>query len=195
MLQEFLKSVVVSSSTVTDGGANGPVVFTTTGDKMILTAIAPIRLLKWGFMVTGTAVAQTSSAMAFKLSFRPTAGSDTSRTDVDTLTTVASSSFALGTGGYREYFTASSKTSTPVSQVTAAGPIGNTVPSNEAGQVQAVLKAGQQWVINVTTGSDNTGTGKLFFEYTLLPISEPSGYGTTDAGTVSLTENYTQFAS
>ena len=195
MLIELLKSVVVQSSTATDGGANGPVVFTTTGDKMIFTAIAPVRMLKWGFMVANVAVAQTSSAMAFKLSFRPTAGSDTARTDVDTLTTAASSSYALGTGGYREFFTPSAKTTTPVSQVAAAGPIGSTAPLNYGGQLQATLKAGQQWVLNVTTASDNTGQGKLFIEYVLLPISEPSGYGTTDAGVVSLTENLTQFAS
>lgn len=196
MMIELLKSVVVSSFTVTDGGANGPVAFTSTGDKMVLTALAPIRLLKWGFLITGTAMAQTSSAFAMKLSMRPTAGSDTNRVDLDTLTTVASSSYALGFGGYREtYAPSTANVVTPPSTVPAGGPLGNTGNTIEAGQQQYTLAVGQQWVIDVTTASDNTGTGKLFFEYVLLPISKPSQYGATNAGTVSLTENYTQFAS
>lgn len=195
MLIELLKSQIVRSFTATQGGANGPVLFTSTGVKFIFTAFAPVRLLKWGFLVNDTAVAQTSSAMAFKLTKYPTSEATTNAVDIDTLTTVASSSYAIGTGGYREFFTPSTKTSTPVSQTSSAGPIGGTQPSNEAGQQQLTLSVGQGLAVNVTTASDNTGKGIVFMEYVLLPISAPSGYGTTDAGVVSLTENYTQFAS
>ena len=195
MLHELLHTVVKESGNVTDGGAAGAGVFTSTGDKYILTATAPLRLLKWGFLVTNTAVAQTSSAMAFELDLRPTAGSDSNRVSMDTLTTVASSSFALGTGGFRETFTASTQATTPASEVANAGPIGNT-QYLYSGQQQITLSVGQQLVIKVATASDNTGQGKLFFEYVLLPINKPSGYtlpsGETD---VSLTDNYTAFAS
>lgn len=200
MLNELLKSVVWRTTTATDGGANGPVVFTSTGTKVLFTAVAPVRLLKWGFLANNVAVAQTSSAMAFSLSSLPQAGG--SATVIDTLTTVASSSFALGTGGYRETFTPSTAATTPPSQNAQAGPIGNTANTTESGQQQMTLSVGQQWQIAVTTASDNTGTGVLFLEYVLLPISKPSGYGfTTDPdyspqpGSVSLTDNYTQFAS
>lgn len=194
MMNELLKTVVAQSGTASDGGANGPVLYTTTGDKFIFTAVAPIRLLKWGFLTTAVAVAQTSSAMAFKLSKRVTAGTDTGRVDIDTLTTVASSSYALAFGAYRDGFTVSTK-STTKDEPTGFGPIGVNAPDQESGQAQFTLSVGQQWVINVTTASDNTGQGKVFIEYVLLPISRPSGYGTTDAGTVSLTENYTRLAS
>lgn len=194
MLHEFLKSVVVQSFSATDGGSNGPVVFTSTGDKFIFTAAAPVRLLKWGFMVANTAVAQTSSAMQFNLDQRVTAGSDTGRVNIDTLTTAASSSYALGTGAYRDPWTTSTQATTPASQQSSAGPEGETFYLY-SGQAQMVLKAGQQWVIKCQVASDNTGQGKLFIEYELLPISKPSGYGTTDAGVVSLTENLTRLAS
>ena len=196
MLQELLKSITWRTWTASNGGANGPVVFTSTGVKAIFTAYAPLRLLKWGFLVNDTAISQASgSAFAMKLTKYPTSEATTNSSDIDTLTTAASQAFAIGTGGYREFFTASSKTSTPASQTSSAGPIGNTVPSNEAGQAQFTLSVGQGVAINVTTAADTTGKGILFLEYVLLPISAPSGYGTTDAGTVSLTDNYQQFAS
>lgn len=200
MLQELLKSVVYRTTTATDGGANGPVVFTSTGVKCLFTSPAPVRLLKWGFIANNVAVAQTSSAMAFSLSSLSAPGATPAV--IDTLTTVASSAFALGFGGYRETFNPSTSATTPASQISQAGPIGNTANTTESGQAQFTLSVGQQWSITVTVASDNTGTGILFLEYVLLPITKPSGYGfTTDPdfssqpGSVSLTDNYTQFAS
>jgi hypothetical protein len=194
MLNELLKTVIWRSTTATDGGANGPVVFTSTGTKVLFTAVAPVRLLKWGFLAANVAVAQTSSAMKFTLSSLPAPGG--SATAIDTLTTVASSSFALGYGGYRAGFTTSTTATTPASQVTNAGPIGNTANTTESGQQQFTLSVGQQWQIAVTTASDNTGQGILWIEYVLLPITLPSSYtlpsGDTDT---SLTDNYTSFAS
>jgi hypothetical protein len=196
MLQELLKSVVWRTYTATDGGANGPVVFTSTGVKAIFTAVAPVRILKWGFLVNDTAISQASgSAMALKLTKYPTVGTTSGQSDVDTLTTAASQAFALGTGGYREFFTASTSSTSTKSQVTNAGPIGGTPNTVYSGQAQFTLSVGQGVAMNVTTAADTTGKGIIFLEYVLLPISEPSGYGTTDAGVVSLTENYTQFAS
>lgn len=198
MLNEFLKSVVVQSFSATDGGSNGPVVFTSTGDKFTFTAAVPIRLLKWGFIVDKVAVAQTASAMKFTLYTIPASaagGGSGGGTAVDTLTTTATSGFALGTGGYRDPWTTSTTATSPPSEGTQAGPIGNTANTITSGQQQLTLSVGQQFVINVTTASDNTGQGRVWIEYVLLPITKPSGYGVTQAGTVSLTENYTRFSS
>lgn len=194
MLNELLKTIIVRSYQATDGGANGPVVFTSTGVKFIWTAFAPVRLLKWGFLAANVAVAQTSSAMQLLLNAIPAPGG--TPVQIDTLTTAASAAYALGFGAYRETFTPSvASVVTPPSEVAAGGPIGNTANTIEAGQSQYTLSVGQQWSIQVGTASDNTGTGLVFLEMLLLPISKPSGYGTTTAGTVSLTENYQQLAS
>lgn len=194
MLIELLKSVVVRSLQATDGGANGPVVFTSTGAKYIFTAVAPVRLLKWGFLASNVAIAQTASAMQLTLSSLPAPGG--SLTQIDTLTTVAASAYALGFGAYRETFAASvANVLTPPSEIPQAGPIGSQPNVINAGQTQFTLSVGQQWSIGVGVASDNTGQGLIFLEYVLLPIAKPSGYGVTNAGTVSLTDNYTQLAS
>lgn len=203
MMQELLKSVVWRTYTASDGGANGPVLFTSTGVKAIFTAVAPVRLLKWGFLVNDTAVSQASgSAMAMKLTLYPTVGSTSGQSDIDTLTTTASEAFVLGTGGYRDFFTPSTDATTPASQLAAAGPLGSADNNIYSGQQQAQLSVGQGWAINVTTAADTTGKGILFVEYVLLPISKPSGYGyatdpdfSSQPGSVSLTDNYTRFAS
>lgn len=200
MLHEFLKTVVVQSTTVTPGGAAGPVVVTTTGDKYAFEATAPIKILKWGFLVafpnnTAVAVVTTGAGAALSLAVRPTPGSDTGRVTVDTLTVPANTTFAIGTGAYRDGFTVSTTSQTPASEPSQAGPVGSTPGTITSGQSQIIVSAGQEVVIAVTTGAATSGSVMLFVEYELLPISKPSGYGTTSAGVVSLTEAYTRLSS
>lgn len=193
MLHELLKSVVVVSTLATPTGSGGPVVFTSTGDKYIFTPPAPVKLLKWGIVISTDLVPVTQCLLS--LSLRPTAGSNTARAVIDTLRT-GTTIFVAGKGILRDPFTASTTATTPASEVAAAGPSGvvgnNTITS---GQAQFVVIPGQEWVVDVTTAATTTGQGYIWIEYVLLPISKPSGYGTTDAGTVSLTENYTRVAS
>lgn len=200
MLVEFLKTVVEKSkfATMTQAagavGANGPVVLTSTGDKFVFTAVAPVRLIKWGFLVDGVAIVTGGTSVILKLDFCPTAGSATGRVTLDTLTvTDPNSAFVLGTGAYRDPFTASTKT-TPSQEPSGAGPLGVDI-NVQSGQAQYTLSVGQQWAIQVSTAGTTSGQVSLFVEYELLPISKPSSYGTTDAGTVSLTEKYTRLAS
>lgn len=171
----------------------GPVVFTTTGDKYIFTPATPVLLLKWGIVIQTDLVPVTQCLLS--LSRRPTAGSDTARAVVDTLRT-GTTSFLAGKGIFRDPFTASTTATTPASEVAGAGPAGivgnNTITS---GQAQLRLIPGEEWVVDVTTAATTSGKGYIWIEYLQLPISKPSGYGTTDAGTVSLTENYTRVAS
>lgn len=200
MMIELLKTVVTKSkfATMTQAGgavgANGPVVLTSTGDKFVFTAVAPVKLLKWGFLVDGVALVTGGTSLVLSLATCPTSGSATGRVVIDTLTvTDPSSAYVLGTGAYRDPFTASVKT-TPSQEVSNAGPLGVDI-NVQSGQAQFQLSVGQQFAIAVTTAATTSGQVSLFIEYEMLPISKPSGYGTTDAGTVSLTEKYTRVAS
>lgn len=202
MMIELLKSVVAKSvaATMTQAGgavgANGPVVFTSTGDKFVLTAVAPVKLLKWGFLADAVALVTGGSNLVLQLAFCPTAGSATGRVAIDTLTvTDPNSAFVLGTGAYRDPFTASVASTAIASEPSGAGPLGSTPGQTNIGATQYILSVGQQWVVQVLTAATTSGQGSIFIEYELLPISKPSGYGTTDAGTVSLTEKYTRVAS
>lgn len=191
MMNELLQPrFVVSTLPSAVGTEGGPVVFTSTGDKFVFTPPAPVRLLKWGLLIKTALVPVTQCLVT--LSYRPTLGSDSSRVAIDTLRT-GTTSYAVGKGLYRDPYTASTVATTPISQVSGSGQGGS--PNITSGQAQFVLKPGEEWVIDVTTAATTTGEGYLFLEYVLLPISKPSGYGTTDAGTVSLTENLTRLAS
>lgn len=193
MMNELLKTQFDISRLPSDVGTEGgPVVFTSTGDKYIFRPPAPVRLLKWGILIKTALVPVTQCLLT--LSYRPTMGSDTSRVALDTLRT-GTTSYAVGKGLYREPYTASTQSTTPISQVSAAGPLGVASLYINSGQGQYVLKPGEEWVVDVTTAATTTGEGYIWVEYVLLPISKPSGYGTTDAGTGSLTENYTKVAS
>jgi hypothetical protein len=200
MMHELLKTVVLQSIAETWTvpnvvGVNGPVDFTATGSKLVFNATAPVRLLKWGFLCDATAVVTGGSNLVFTLYFNPTAGSTASQAALDTLTVVdPSSAYVLGTGAYRDPFVASTVSTTPPSEVAAAGPLGAS-ETISSGQMQDTLQVGQSWSISVTTAATTSGAGRLFIEYVLLPITKPSGYGVTSAGTVSLTENYTRLAS
>lgn len=195
MMNELLQTRVVESFSATTGGANGPVVLTTTGDKFVFAPKAPIRVLKWGFLINAVALDTTGANLIMALDHRPTAGSDTNRAEKDTLTIAATNvAYTLGKGAYRDPYVASTVASTPSSMPSGGGPLGFT-QSIASGQQQITVKPGEELVIEVKTGAGAAGQGQVFIEYEVLPISKPSGYGTTDAGTVSLTENYTRVAS
>lgn len=191
MMNELLKGQVVVSALASPTGSGGPVVFTSTGDKFIFTPGAPVRLLKWGFVAQTDVVPVTN--LILTLSKRPTAGSDTSRAALDTLSLGTSVAYVAGKGAFRDPYTASTAATTPSSEPSGSGQGGSYTINS--GQAQYVLKPGEEWVIDVTTAATTTGKGYLWIEYVLLPISKPSGYGTTDGGVVSLTDNYTRLAS
>lgn len=192
MMHELLQVRNVISALATPTGSGGPVVFTSTGDKFIFTPSAPVRLMKWGFVAQTDVVPVTN--LILSLSKRPTAGSDTARAVIDTLSLGTSAAYVAGKGAYRDPFTASTVATTPLSEVSGSGQ-GSNSPANTSGQQQIVLKPGEEWVIDVTTAATTTGKGYLWIEYALLPLSKPTGYGTTDGGVVSLTESYTRLAS
>lgn len=197
MLIELLKTRVDTSIFTTSAGtAVGPVNFNATGDLWQFTPVAPVRLMKWGFMNDASGNPGTAAAnFQLGLDFQPTAGSATGRVNIDTLTVPNTTVVAAGTGYYRDPYTVSSVSTSIPSEVGNAGPLGNTANTVVSGQQQFVLAVGQAWVIKVTTAFGAALTGHVWVEYELLPISKPSGYGVTQAGTVSLTENLTRVAS
>lgn len=194
MMNELLKTVVEQSVLVTPAGTGGPVVLTSTGDKFSISIAAPIRILKWG-VILSTSLDTTNAAMILKLDQRITAGSDTGRVTLDTLTVpVTNTTYVAGTGIYRDPYTASTKHTT-TDEPTGFGPNGVNAPDQEYGQQQLTFTSGQELILKVDTAAGTAGQGRMFVEYVMLPISKPSGYGTTDAGTVSLTDKLTRFAS
>jgi hypothetical protein len=198
MLHELLKSVVWTNP------INSTTFLTITGAPGVIAEfhpVAPVRLLKWGFVAT-TAVASGAAVTQLNLLLRTGPGVSAGQAAVDTLTT-GTTTIAVGNGAYRDAFTASTTTAAIPSEVAAAGPLGVVGNNNVvSGQLQLQLTAGQAWAINVVTSPDTTGAVLAFIEYVLLPISKPSGYGfgatSPDgvvAGSVSLTDNFTRFAS
>jgi len=206
MMQELLKSVVKTF----DGGSAGTsyLSIASTGVKAEFQAAAPIRILKWGIIAT-TAVDSQTAATQLSLIQRSGPGVTASQSTVDTLTLGANATtpytvLAVGMGAYRDPWTVSTDATTPASQPSNAGPEGSADNNIYSGQQQLTLNAGQALAFNVVTAPDVSGVGVLFLEYVLLPISKPSGYGfsgnvdpdfSSQAGSVSLTENYTRFAS
>ena len=205
MMQELLKQLVA----VYDGGTAGTAAISvaSTGVKAEFHPMAPVRILKWG-IVAATAIESAAAATQLSLILRTAPLVSAGQVTVDTLTlganaTSPNSVLAVGNGAYRDPWTVSTTATTPASQVGNAGPEGDqgTFPI-VSGQQQLTLSAGQALALNVVTAPDVQGTGILFVEYVLLPISKPSGYGfTTDPdfasqpGSVSLTDNFTRFAS
>lgn len=205
MLQELLKSVVKTF----DGGSGGTsyLSIASTGVKAEFQAAAPIRVLKWGIIATTAVDSQTASAQ-LSLIQRTAPGVTSGQTTVDTLTLGANATspytvLAVGSGAFRDPWTTSTSATTPASQVAAAGPEGDqgTFPIY-SGQQQITLNAGQALAFNVVTAPDVSGVGIFFIEYVLLPITKPSGYGfvtdpdfSSQPGSVSLTDNFTRYAS
>lgn len=198
MLNEFLKSVVAVSGSVTPTGANGPCVLTgSPGNIFLFHTAAPVRLLKWGVLITAN-IASGAASGQLSLRFRPTIGSTASDSLLDTLTT-GTTTYNAGTGLYRDPFTVSTNSTAIQSQVSGAGPSPDqgTFGVNST-PAQFILLPGQEWSVNVVTSPDTTGTGYIFVEYTLLPIARPSGYsaGTiSTTGDTSFTDNLTRLAS
>lgn len=195
MLHELLKSVVwVQPQAVTGSYLS----LTSVAELAEFHPVAPIRVLKWGFIASNTTVVSASGSQLL-LSTLPSPGG--ALTQVDTLSPGAQT-IAAGAGCYRETFTPSTVSAAVPSELPASGPLGVQGNNNvTSGQQQLTLPAGQALAISVGTGF-TSGTAVLFIEYVLLPIAKPSGYGfgatSPDgvvAGSVSLTDTLQQLAS
>lgn len=159
-MHDLLHKRVKVSESATQTGANGPVVFTTTGDKYVITPGNPIGILRWGIIFS---VAKDASALVVTLATRPTAGSDTARVVSDTLTDTATAR-AAGTSVERKI------TGTNPNQSTGSdGSKVNVGPLATLLGGGVIILPGQEAVFAVTTASASTGQGFLYAEYVEYP--------------------------
>jgi hypothetical protein len=176
-MHDFLNKRVKVSDYATPTGANGPVVFTTTGDKFIITPGTPIAIQRWGVIIT---TAKDASAFVATLALRPTAGSDTNRAVQDTLTDSATAR-AAGVSLERRI-----SGTNPNSSTGSDGSLVNVaaLATGVYGEGVTVLP-GQEAVFAVTTGASATGGGYIYAEYIEYP-SVPE-YATLQSTTLNYT--------
>lgn len=149
----LLHKRVARSTAATPTGSNGPVVFTTTGDKFTFAPIKPVDVLRWGMLYS---VAKDATSAAFTLDKRPTVGSDTNRVTIGTITDVAAR--AAGIVVYQEPGTLTTAAATQ-----STGADGSLVNVEPVGPFHII--PGQELVIAVTDAADVSGQGTLFVEY------------------------------
>lgn len=156
-IQLFRKTAVSRAASPT--GSNGPVVFTSTGDKFIITPAMPLDVIRFGIIYT---VAKDATSMVVTLDKRVTAGSDTGRVTISTMTDTAAR--AVTAIVYQE----------PGTLTTAAA----TQSTAEDGSLRNVdpvgpyhITPGQELVIAVTDAADATGQGYVWVEYNEYPFA------------------------
>lgn len=150
-MNELLQKRVAESTLATPTGSGGPVVLTSTGDKFIISHGNPWTILRWGVVLS---VAKDASALVITLANRPTAGSDTNRVVVDTMTDSATARAA---------------------GVVLERKVTGTVPNSSTGSDGSLVNVaaggplkfypGQQAVFAVTTAAASTGSGYIYAEY------------------------------
>lgn len=159
-MHDNLNKVFVVSTLPTPTGANGgPVDFNATGDKFILTPVAPIEIVRFGF-VTDAAMDPDAGGFVLALDHRPTAGSDTGRTESATLTRTDTQTVAAGSLVYREVVLADTDGETAedgeTRYVAPSGPLS--------------VDVGEQAVLEVTNAVGAASTGYVFIEYVQKPF-------------------------
>jgi hypothetical protein len=160
-MNPFLFKKVQISSTATNGGSNGAVVLTTTGDKWGFRPANPSAITRWGVIIS---TAKDASALVITLAVRPVVGSDTNRAVQDTLTDSATAR-AAGVSLERRIVgtNPNSSTGSDGSLVNVAA-----LPTVIMGDGVQVLP-GQEAVFAVTTAASSTGQGYLYHEYIEYP--------------------------
>lgn len=151
-MNELLQKRTVVSTLITPAGVAGPVVFTGTGDKFIITPSNPITILRWGIVYeTG----KDASSLVVTLETRPTAGSDTNRVVSDTMTDAAARAAGVVVERIAKNMGVNPNSSTgsdgSLVNVAAGGPV--------------LINPGQQAVFKVGTAAASTGKGYIYAEY------------------------------
>lgn len=141
------------------GTAGGPVDFNATGDKFIITPAAPIDIYRYG-AVFDAATDPDAGGFVLALDWRPTAGSDSSRAEIMTLTRADAETSAAGTGIYGKVVVA-------VAQAT--GSDGSLVNVGPSGPLE--VDPGEQAVIEVTNAVGAASTGYVWVEYVQHPFA------------------------
>ncbi len=122
------------------------VAMASTGDKMTFTPGCPVNIVRWG--VIADALIDVGAGFTIKADWRPTAGSDSSRSDGTCGDITVTSDINQGQGAYTE------ECATPDAGLPA----------------MFLVDPGEQIVFEVTDAADTSGTGMIFVEYELLPF-------------------------
>ncbi len=149
-MHDFLNKRVLVSSAVTPTGANGPVAFTATGDKFILSRPNPFTLVRYGIIWNA---AKDATAFIMNADLRITAGTDTGR--VNDYVPALSDALARAAG------VVVSKDVLGPNPNSSTGSDGSLV--NVARGIIANVDPGQELVFEVTDAAVS-GTGYIFAE-------------------------------
>ncbi len=123
------------------------VTLNSTGDKMTFTPAFPVNIVRWG--IIADALIDVGTTLVLKADWRPTAGSDSSRSDGTVGDITITADLSQGQGVYTE------ECATPATTAVAK---------------KFSVDPGEQVVFQVTTAADTSGTGFIFVEYETLPF-------------------------
>lgn len=163
-MNELLKKRTIVSALATPTGSGGPVDFNATGDKFIYTPVVKTEVYRYGF-VANAAMDPDAGGFVLALDHRPTAGSDTNRTEKATITRTDTQTVAAGGIIYRELdlevAEATGDDGVSIVNVGPAGPV--------------VVNPGEELVIEVTNAVGAASTGYVFIEVVESPFDLTEG--------------------
>lgn len=152
-MHDLLRRVrLVSVLPTPTGAAGGPVDFNATGDKFIYTPATIARCYRFGY-ITDAAQDPDAGGFVLALDHRPTAGSDTDRTEKATITRADAETTAAGKLVYAD---------TILAVAQAAQGDGSLLDVGPSGPVE--VRPGEQLVIEVTNAVGAASTGYVFLE-------------------------------
>lgn len=162
--------------------------FATTGDKAVFRPVVPVTVFRWGIINLGAA-ATWGSAAAIALDWRPTAGVDTNRVEVGTIT--ASADIAVGTGLYSEFGAAQIGGTLPAATTGADGSILHAALSGSWGDntvkgAPVRVNPGEELVFECTNAFDAFALSMVFLHYVFDPFV--AGDGETASRIVRMTK-------
>lgn len=131
-----------------------------TGDKFTFTPSFPIEIVRWGLIAD--ALVDVGAGAVVKLDFRPTAGSDTGRSDG------SPAAETTPTGTPRNISTSTDDI--------AAGKVAN-VELNTPASPPFQVNPGQQVVVQVTDAADTAGTAIAYIHYRRRAFQGEAGAG------------------
>ena len=151
-MNDLLRRVRIVNVAVTPTGVNGPVDFNSLGDKFIYTPVTTAHIYRYGY-ITNTSQDPDAGGFVLALDHRPTAGSDTGRTEKQTITRADADVLAAGRCVYADVVI-------NVAEVTAID--GSKFNVDPAGPLTVI--PGQEVVIEVTNAMGAAATGYVFLE-------------------------------
>lgn len=139
------------------------------GDTVLYRVGVPIKIMRWGLMVT-TTINSTAAASTYALDRRVLFGSDTGRVEMDRIALAAAEDITAGKVLRSEVGTVATETTGVDGSKVSAG-----------GQTGHVCNVGDEIVLEVVVAADTAaGAAQPFFEYILLGAKDGAQTDATD---------------